>query len=302
MSLLKYPYTNLHELNLDWLIEQLNKTGAVVSVNGKAGIVTLTGEDIARTANNPQTVEQALTSQGSSIQTVRTEIGVTPLPTTAQTITGAIAEHETDISGINTEIGTTPLPTIAQTITGAIAENAGEIADIQDDIGSTALPTTAQTLTGAIAENAGEIADIQDDIGSTALPTTAQTLTGAIAEHETDIQGLANAIGGITPGSSFTTLIDDSYSYPTTNAFILSFTLTKPSVVLAIQNYNASSPKELIISTSSTSITQGYRVAQGSNIANIAMINAVLPAGTYYLWGSAGTEGSNQTIIKACNI
>ena len=101
MSLLKLPYTNLHELNLDWIIEQLNKEGAVISVNDKHGIVTLTAEDINRTPNNPQTVEQALTSQGSSIQAVRTEIGVTPLPTAAQSITGAIAEHETDITTLN---------------------------------------------------------------------------------------------------------------------------------------------------------------------------------------------------------
>ena len=191
MSLLKLPYTNLHELNLDWIIEQLNKEGAVISVNDKHGIVTLTAEDINRTPNNPQTVEQALTSQGSSIQAVRTEIGVTPLPTAAQSITGAIAEHETDITDINTEIGTTPLPTTAQTLTGAIAENAGEIADIQDNaIGATPLPTTAQTLTGAIAEVDGDISGINNKIGTTPLPTTAQTLTGAIAEHETDITTL----------------------------------------------------------------------------------------------------------------
>ena len=76
MSLLKLPYTNLHELNLDWIIEQLNQEGAVLSVNGKHGTVTLTAEDIERTPNNPQTVEQALTAQGTSIQTARNEIGV----------------------------------------------------------------------------------------------------------------------------------------------------------------------------------------------------------------------------------
>ena len=158
MALLRFPYTNLHELNLDWIIEQLNKEGAVLSVNDKHGVVVLTGEDIVRSSINSQTIEQALTTQGTSIQAVRTQIGTTALPTTAQTITGAIAE------------------------------NAGEIADLQDDvIGNTPLPTTAQTLTGAIAENAGEIANQQDLIGSTALPTTAQTITGAIAEHESDI-------------------------------------------------------------------------------------------------------------------
>lgn len=157
MAIIKYPYTNLHELNLDWIIEQLDAKGYVLTVNDKHGIVVLTGSDIARTTSNPETIADALATQGTSIQAVRTQIG------------------------------TTALPTIAQTITGAIAENAGEIANIQDDvIGSTPLPTTAQTLTGAIAENAGEIANLEDDvIGSTALPTTAQTLTGAIAELNT---------------------------------------------------------------------------------------------------------------------
>ena len=164
MSLLKYPYTNLHELNLDWIIEQLNKENPVISVNGKQGIVTLTGQDINRAPNNPQTVEQAISSQGTSIQSVQTKIGVTPLPTTAQTLTGAIAEHETDITGINNKIG------------------------------NTVLPTTAQTLTGATAELDGDVTGINNKIGNTALPTTAQTLTGAIAEHETDITGINNLL------------------------------------------------------------------------------------------------------------
>lgn len=36
----QFPYSNLHELNLDWLIEQL-RNGTVISVNGMSGIVTL---------------------------------------------------------------------------------------------------------------------------------------------------------------------------------------------------------------------------------------------------------------------
>lgn len=198
MSVIKYPYTNLHELNLDWIIEQLNNPdGPVRTVNGKSGMVVLTGEDIERSTSNPETVAAALQSQGSALQSVQNKLGTTPLPTTAQTVTGAIAEHETDITGINNKIGSTALPTIAQTLTGGIAENAGEIADIDDAIGTTALPTVAQTLTGAIAENAGEIASIEDDIGSTALPTTAQTITGAIDEHESDITALNTKINGL---------------------------------------------------------------------------------------------------------
>ena len=39
----KFPYTNLHELNLDWIIQQLIKIeqGAVLSVNGQTGEVIL---------------------------------------------------------------------------------------------------------------------------------------------------------------------------------------------------------------------------------------------------------------------
>ena len=274
MSLLKMPYTNLHELNLDWIIEQLNKEGAVLSVNDKHGIVVLTAEDIGRTPNNPQTVEQALTSQGTSIQTVRTEIGVTPLPTTAQTITGAIAEHETDITGINTEIGTTPLPTTAQTLTGAIAENAGEIADIQDNIiGSTPLPTTAQTLTGAIAENAGEISDIQDNvIGSTPLPTTAQTLTGAIAEHETDINSISNKLNVTLIG------ISDFYDNRCSNIGPGEVTCILKSGNCYVCNINVS-----------------YQVSPSAAQTSILTLPAGIPAPSEQMWGVVYNRTTGKT-------
>ena len=211
MAILKLPYTNLHELNLDWIIEQLNKEGAVLSINDKHGIVVLTGEDIARSASDPETIAHALTSQGTSIQTARNQIGTTPLPTTAQTITGAIAEHETDISGIDNKIGSSVLPTIAQTLTGAIAENAVEIANQEDLIGSTALPTTAQTITGAIAEHESDITGINTKIGTTALPTTAQTLTGAIAENDTNIDTINTNLTGLNTPEDKQIINTDTY-------------------------------------------------------------------------------------------
>ena len=46
----QFPYSNLHELNLDWLIEkisQLLENGTVISVNGMSGVVTLyTDKDV----------------------------------------------------------------------------------------------------------------------------------------------------------------------------------------------------------------------------------------------------------------
>ena len=176
MAMIMFPYTNLHELNLDWIIEQLGKDGPVTSVNGEHGIVVLTGADIARSSGNSETVDHALTAQGTSIQSVQTKIGVTTLPTTAQTITGAIAEHETDIGNINTslntinnKIGNTALPTIADTLTGAIAENAGDIADIDDLIGSATLDTSATTLIAAINEVLNKLNGIYLSFGSTSM-------------------------------------------------------------------------------------------------------------------------------------
>lgn len=180
MSLLKYPYTNLHELNLDWLIEQLNKESPVVSVNGKQGIVTLTGQDINRVPNDTETLSGALDELDGDIGDINEKIGTTALPTTAQTLTGAIAEHETDITGINNKIGTTVLPTTAQTLTGAAAELDGDVTTINNKIGNTALPTTAQTLTGAVSEISGQIiksSAIQEDAKSYGGGGTAVTNT-----------------------------------------------------------------------------------------------------------------------------
>lgn len=46
----QFPYSNLHELNLDWLIEQIRQIegeGVVLSVNGLTGVVTLyTDKDV----------------------------------------------------------------------------------------------------------------------------------------------------------------------------------------------------------------------------------------------------------------
>ena len=46
----QFPYTNFHELNLDWLIEQLNiiKESTVLSVNGETGDVILYKDPIVR--------------------------------------------------------------------------------------------------------------------------------------------------------------------------------------------------------------------------------------------------------------
>ena len=51
-----FPYTNLHELNLDWLIEQLNKisSSSVLSVNGQTGQVILYENATVQFPNVPE--------------------------------------------------------------------------------------------------------------------------------------------------------------------------------------------------------------------------------------------------------
>ena len=51
-----FPYTNLHELNLDWLINELNriKDSTVVSVNGMTGDVVLYENATVQFPNVPE--------------------------------------------------------------------------------------------------------------------------------------------------------------------------------------------------------------------------------------------------------
>ena len=64
-----FPYTNFHDLNLDWIIQKIMDAyspdnpppvGMVASVNGKTGIVVLTGEDIKAAAGDPDSIKTIL--------------------------------------------------------------------------------------------------------------------------------------------------------------------------------------------------------------------------------------------------
>ena len=64
-----FPYTNFHDLNLDWIIQKIldayspdnpPPVGMVASVNGKTGIVVLTGDDIKITAGDPDSIKTIL--------------------------------------------------------------------------------------------------------------------------------------------------------------------------------------------------------------------------------------------------
>ena len=64
-----FPYTNFHDLNQDWIIQKIldayspdnpPPVGMVASVNGKTGIVVLTGDDIKITAGDPDSIKTIL--------------------------------------------------------------------------------------------------------------------------------------------------------------------------------------------------------------------------------------------------
>ena len=64
MSLLMLPYTNLHELNLDWIINSIRESG-VLSVNGQTGIVVLYPEADIEFPDVPSDLSWSLTRKAN---------------------------------------------------------------------------------------------------------------------------------------------------------------------------------------------------------------------------------------------
>lgn len=93
--------------------DDIPSSSGVVSVNGKAGVVTLTGDDLAQEEGSAVTVASALNTLGDDVENITDKIGNTAMGTQATTVTGAIKEHNTAISNINTKIAN--LPNVAYT-------------------------------------------------------------------------------------------------------------------------------------------------------------------------------------------
>lgn len=77
MSLFEnFPYTNFHELNLDWIIKRIKELQdvKVESVNGKQGTVVLTGEDIPVDSNTGTKINTAIDALATLVGTFDTRI------------------------------------------------------------------------------------------------------------------------------------------------------------------------------------------------------------------------------------
>lgn len=99
-------------------------SSGVVSVNGKAGVVNLTGDDIPKEDNSAVSVASAINGLENDTENLNNKIGNTAMGTQATTITGAIKEHNTAITNINTKlgnVGATPVQDQIDTLNSKIA-------------------------------------------------------------------------------------------------------------------------------------------------------------------------------------
>ena len=78
-------------------------SSGVLSVNGAAGVVVITAEDIHRTGSNTETVEHCLSSLTTDTQNLANKIGSvgsTSLQAQVNTINGTLADIQTDIGSV----------------------------------------------------------------------------------------------------------------------------------------------------------------------------------------------------------
>ena len=64
-----FPYTNFHDLNLDWILQKMKEVynSNVYSVNGKKGDVEITGADVPISPENPQTINESVEGMGTYV-------------------------------------------------------------------------------------------------------------------------------------------------------------------------------------------------------------------------------------------
>lgn len=117
-------------------------SSGVVSVNGAAGVVVLTAEDIHRTGSNTETVEHCLSSLTTDTQNLATKIGSvgsTSLQAQVNTINGTLADIQEDIG----TVGSTSLQSQINTLNSQVASDWGTkdswLASAEQGTGATAV-------------------------------------------------------------------------------------------------------------------------------------------------------------------
>ena len=203
----RLPYTNFHDINLDWVLKQIKKAFTpdnpppypVKSVNGQTGNVTVTGDTIPIAPNNPEKVTDAIrekqdapASPGAPGQVLglgpnQTPVWINQSPgvTSYDDLTGKPSVNGVVLSGEmdGTDLGLIDAPstpgTVGQVLTsdGQGGQNWGNLPDYSDVYA----PIIRDTASGAPASFPDGMANMPLNIIADILPV--QDLHGQDAPY-----------------------------------------------------------------------------------------------------------------------
>ena len=99
----KQPYTNFHEINLNWILKQLKKImqSYVMSVNGQTGDVTLSASDVGALPDSYTAPVTSVNSKTGAVTLAASDVGALPDTYTApvtsvNNATGAVTIDQVD--------------------------------------------------------------------------------------------------------------------------------------------------------------------------------------------------------------
>lgn len=184
--------------------DDIPSSSGVVSVNGEAGVVSLTGDDIPKEDNSSVSVASAINGLEDDTENLNNKIGNTAMGTTATTVTGAVKEHSTAISNVNTKIGTVGNTSLQDQITG-INGKIGTVGNtsLQDQItgingkigsvGNTSLQDQVNTLNSQITNvTTGQITVNSSKVTSGTLDITSCRKTGKIVNVSARVYNISD--------------------------------------------------------------------------------------------------------------
>ena len=145
-------------------------SSGVVSVNGAAGVVVITAEDIHRSGSNSETVEHCLASLTTDTQNLATKIGSvgsTSLQAQVNTINGTLADIQEDIGTVGATSLQEQVDTLNSkltqiqktTITGTLSSGGSITTGLQNKaILGVVIKNTSAVLTGCTSYTSGGVA------------------------------------------------------------------------------------------------------------------------------------------------
>lgn len=184
--------------------DDIPSSSGVVSVNGEAGVVTLTGDDISKEEGSAVSVASAINTLDDDVENITNKIGNTAMGTQATTVTGAIKEHSTGISNINTKIGNVGNTSLQSQVDG-INTKVGNVGATSlqtqvdgintklGNVGNTPVQDQINTLNNQITNvTTGQIALNSSKVSSGTLDITTCRKTGKIVNVAARVYGITD--------------------------------------------------------------------------------------------------------------